>query len=143
MVVWSPLKFNSGREVANRFVIAPLTTDSSHEDGTAAEDELEFVRRRAANGFGAVISSATYVADDGRSWQGTGAAHDGHLSSLSRLAEAMRAAGRRTYAALPAEVLRYAGDFLPSYSGNLDIMTAAATKVGEVIARHLLEGASE
>ncbi|HWL74778.1 MAG TPA: NADH:flavin oxidoreductase, partial [Burkholderiaceae bacterium] len=93
MVVWSPLKFNSGREVANRFVIAPLTTDSSHEDGTAAEDELEFVRRRAANGFGAVISSATYVADDGRSWQGTGAAHDGHLSSLSRLAEAMRAAG--------------------------------------------------
>ena len=43
--------------------------------------------------FGAVISSATYVADDGRSWQGTGAAHDGHLSSLSRLAEAMRAAG--------------------------------------------------
>lgn len=36
-----------------------------------------------------------------------------------------------------------AGDFLPSYSGNLDIMTAAATKVGEVIARHLLEGASE
>jgi 2,4-dienoyl-CoA reductase-like NADH-dependent reductase (Old Yellow Enzyme family) len=93
MVVWSPLRFNSRREIANRFVIAPLTTDSSHDDGTAAENELEFIRRRAAGGFGAVISSAAYVAHDGRSWQGIGAAHDGHLSSLRRLAEAMRAAG--------------------------------------------------
>jgi len=93
MVVWSPLRLNSGREMANRFAIAPLTTDSSNEDGTATDTELEFIRRRAAGGFGATISSAAYVEQDGRSWQGIGAAHDGHLSSLRRLAEAMRAAG--------------------------------------------------
>jgi 2,4-dienoyl-CoA reductase-like NADH-dependent reductase (Old Yellow Enzyme family) len=79
--------------MANRFAMAPLTTDSSNDDGTAAENELEFVRRRAASGFGAVISSAAYVEQDGRSWQGIGAAHDGHLPGLRRLAEAMRAAG--------------------------------------------------
>ena len=73
--------------------MAPLTTDASHDDGTAPENELEFVRRRAANGFGVAISSAAYVAQDGRSWQGIGAAHDGHLPSLHRLAEALRAAG--------------------------------------------------
>lgn len=91
MVVWSPFRFNCGRDMANRFAIAPLTTNASNEDGTASESELEFVRRRAANGFGANISAAAYVEENGRSWQGIGATHDGHLPSLRQLAEALRA----------------------------------------------------
>ena len=36
-----------------------------------------------------------------------------------------------------------AGDYLPKYAGNLDIMTSAAVKVGEEIGRHLLSGTWE
>jgi 2,4-dienoyl-CoA reductase-like NADH-dependent reductase (Old Yellow Enzyme family) len=93
MVSWSPFRFKCGLEVANRFALAPLTTDASNDDGTAPEDEVEFVRRRAANGFGVNISAAAYVDHDGRSWRGIGAEHGGHLPSLCRIAGALRASG--------------------------------------------------
>jgi acetaldehyde dehydrogenase len=32
-----------------------------------------------------------------------------------------------------------AGDFLPKYAGNLDIMTSAALAAGEAIARKMLD----
>jgi acetaldehyde dehydrogenase len=37
--------------------------------------------------------------------------------------------------------VRGAGDYLPEYAGNLDIMTAAAARIGELVATHRIEAA--
>jgi 2,4-dienoyl-CoA reductase-like NADH-dependent reductase (Old Yellow Enzyme family) len=90
---WSPLALQSGAVLRNRFLLAPMTTDSSLDGGVVSEDELRYIERRCATEFGAGITSCAYVDDDGRAWRGIGANREEHIESLRRVAEVVRAGG--------------------------------------------------
>jgi 2,4-dienoyl-CoA reductase-like NADH-dependent reductase (Old Yellow Enzyme family) len=93
LMPWSPLKLGCGALLRNRFVLAPMTTNSSNEDGSVSSAELAYIRRRCVNEFAAGITSCAYVHDDGRSWQGIGAAHPRHLDSLRDVANSFHSGG--------------------------------------------------
>lgn len=90
---WSPLVLGCGATLRNRFLLAPMTTDSSHDGGVVSSDELDYIRRRCSTEFAAGITSCAYVHEDGRSWRGIGATQENHRDSLRKVAEAVRAGG--------------------------------------------------
>jgi 2,4-dienoyl-CoA reductase-like NADH-dependent reductase (Old Yellow Enzyme family) len=88
------LALTHGPSWANRLVLAPMTNRQSHADGSIGADEIEWLRRRAAGGFGLVVTCATHVSPEGQGWAGQlGAWSDAHVEGLSRLAAALRAEG--------------------------------------------------
>ena len=83
-----------GLEFSGRIALAPLTNTQSHVDGTLGDDELRWLRRRAAGGFPWVSTCAAYVSDEGKAWKGQlGISSDEHLAGLTRLAASIRERG--------------------------------------------------
>lgn len=80
----------------NRWVLAPMTTYSSHDDGRIADDELEYLRVRAG-GFGLVMTAACCVHPHGKAFPGQWACdRDEMLESLASVAEVIRAEGSKS-----------------------------------------------
>jgi 2,4-dienoyl-CoA reductase-like NADH-dependent reductase (Old Yellow Enzyme family) len=90
----APLDLLRGPSWSNRLALAPLTNKQSNADGTLSDDERRWLVARARGGFGLVMTCATYVAPEGKAWEGQlGISDDAHLPGLSQLAEELRAAG--------------------------------------------------
>tara|TARA_B100002003_G_scaffold240237_1_gene260568 strand:+ start:2479 stop:3567 length:1089 start_codon:yes stop_codon:yes gene_type:complete len=78
----------------NRFMLAPLTNQQSHMDGTLSDEEFRWLTMRAQGGFGLTMTCAAHVQRNGNAFPGQlGIWDDRHLEGLTRLAEALRAAG--------------------------------------------------
>jgi 2,4-dienoyl-CoA reductase-like NADH-dependent reductase (Old Yellow Enzyme family) len=58
------LTFRNGARLANRLVVAPMTTSQSHADGRVSEAEAAWLERLAADGYGMVITCAAAISRD-------------------------------------------------------------------------------
>ncbi|MDB5450715.1 MAG: NADH:flavin oxidoreductase/NADH oxidase [Phenylobacterium sp.] len=92
--LFTPLTFQHGPAMKNRFMLAPLTNLQSGADGVLSDDEFRWLTLRAQGGFGLVMTCAAHVQRVGQGFPGQlGAFGDAHLEGLSRLAAAIKTQG--------------------------------------------------
>ncbi|MFJ7977992.1 NADH-dependent flavin oxidoreductase [Peribacillus sp. NPDC096379] len=92
--LFEPFTFPSGVTINNRIVMAPMTTNSSFENGMVTTDEHRYYKRRTA-GLGAVITSCAQVMENGRFAGSLSVASDDHIESLSKLAKTIQSTGTK------------------------------------------------
>lgn len=134
--LFDEVTFAHGPAMKNRFMLAPLTNQQSHDDGTLSDDEYRWLTMRAEGGFGLTMTCASHVQAVGQGFAGQlGCFDDKHLPGLTRLAEGIKKhnsiaivqlhhAGRRS----PADLI--GGQ--PLSSGDDEKMGARAMTTAEV-----------
>ncbi|MEY4175973.1 MAG: hypothetical protein RI900_3138 [Actinomycetota bacterium] len=99
--MFEPLSFTRGPAMPNRLMLAPLTNQQSHADGTLSDDEHHWLTMRASGRFGLTMTCAAHVQAVGRGFAGQlGVFSDDHLPGLSRLANDLNATGTVSYVQL-------------------------------------------
>ncbi|MGB8861516.1 MAG: NADH:flavin oxidoreductase [Ilumatobacteraceae bacterium] len=93
--------FMHGPAMSNRFMLAPLTNQQSHSDGSLSVEERHWLTLRAKGGFGLTMTCAAHVQAIGQGFPGQlGIWSDAHLEGLTSLAGALNASGTVSYAQL-------------------------------------------
>lgn len=86
--------FPHGPAMPNRLMLAPLTNQQSHADGTLSDDEHRWLTMRALGGFGLTMTCAASVQAMGVGFAGQLGVHDdAHVAGLTRLACDIKMAG--------------------------------------------------
>ena len=84
----SEYKFRRGSLTSrNRGFLAAMTNKQSQEDGCLTNAEINWLTRRAKDGFGVITTAASHVSENGKGWSGEmGVWSDSHLEGLAKLA---------------------------------------------------------
>lgn len=95
---YDQVTFTHGPAMSNRFMLAPLTNQQSHADGSLSDEELQWLRLRAEGGFGLTMTCAAHVQAVGQGFAGQlGVWSDHHVEGLTRMAGALNATGTVSY----------------------------------------------
>jgi 2,4-dienoyl-CoA reductase-like NADH-dependent reductase (Old Yellow Enzyme family) len=109
-ILFESLQLPRGRALPNHFVLAPLTNQQSHADGTLSDDEHRWLTMRAQGGFGLTMTCAAHVQAVGQGFPGQlGVWGDHQLPGLTRLAADINTTGSVSIAQL-----HHAGNRAPS-----------------------------
>ena len=88
------MTFNCGATLKNRFMLAPLTNQQSHENGQLSDDEFHWLTMRAKGQFGLVMTCASHVQEIGKGFPGQlGIFSDELIEGHTKLAKAIKSEG--------------------------------------------------
>lgn len=88
----SKIIFPCGAIMKNRFMLAPLTNQQSHENGQLSNDELKWLTMRAEGQFGLVMTCASHVQEIGKGFPGqlgifSDNLNEGHIKLTTNIKE--------------------------------------------------------
>ncbi|MGG5252356.1 NADH-dependent flavin oxidoreductase [Neobacillus sp. SM06] len=136
--LFQPFSFAIGVSLKNRLVMAPMTNFSSNPDGTVSDEEVNYYARRS-KGVSMVVTACTYVAPNGKGFQGEFAAdRDEMIPSLKQLASAIKEEGAKAI----LQIFHGGRECPPDLVPNGDVVSASAVpseRNGSVTPRELPE----
>ncbi|MEB7421934.1 NADH-dependent flavin oxidoreductase [Staphylococcus arlettae] len=104
-------------QLKNKFVLAPLTHVTSHDDGTVSEDEINYMEQRSQD-VGLSLSAASNVTDLGKAFPGQpSVAHDTDIEGLKKLANVMKKNGAKAV----VQIHHGGAQSLPNWTPNGDV----------------------
>ena len=99
------VSFKCGLKMKNRFMLAPLTNQQSHENGQLSDDEYNWLSMRAKGQFGLVMTCASHVQEIGKGFLGQlGIFSDNLIEGHKKLASKIK-----SYGSLAVIQLHHAG----------------------------------
>ncbi len=97
-VLFKPLTMGS-LELPNRVLMAPLTRNRAHPDGTPHDTATTYYRQRASAGL--IFTEATQISAMGKGYINTPGIHaDAHTAAWKRITDAVHAGGGRIFVQL-------------------------------------------